>query len=376
MAGSLNILLLIETGGAGSGRHVIDLAGELAGRGHRLGIVYSDLRIESWFRAELDALEGVRQYRVAMRRAPHPSDLAAVAAVRRILRNDGPFDIVHGHSSKGGAIARLATIGLPVSCVYTPHAFFTMSAALPVSKRLLYGSVERLLAPLTDRIICVSSAERDHAQSLGIAPARLTVVPNGLGPLPEADRASVRAELGLTPGDVAIGFVGRLAEQKAVQRLVRAFAAVEDPSARLVVVGGGPDEDGLKTLASELGVASRCAFTGPADGARMMAGFDVFALPSLYEAFPYVLIEAAFRGLPIVSMDVGGTAELVHDEVNGFVVEQGNETAFAAALRQLVDDAALRHRLGRGSVELGESFSVAAMTDRTLTVYEDLAGAR
>ncbi len=374
----LNILLVIETGGAGSGRHVVDLASELVDRGHRVSVIYSELRAEPWFDTELAEVGNVAVYRQPMRRGPHLSDFGAIREVRGIIRKNGPFDIVHGHSSKAGAISRLAAWRTGCKSLYTPHALVTMNSKLPALNRFVYGSIERILAPVSDVIICVSSAEYDHAVSLGIAPGRLKIVPNGLRPLPDADRSSVRDELGLLPEHVAIGFVGRLEPQKAVDTLIHAFAsfARTESNARLVIVGEGQEETELRRCAQEAGVSGQILWTGAANGPRMMAGFDIFALPSIFEAFPYVLIEAAFRGLPIVSTAVGGTAELVHDGYNGRVVPLGDVPAFAAALQELVHDDEIRERLGAASQELGKKFTVEEMATKTIEIYEELSVAR
>ncbi|MBT8099015.1 MAG: glycosyltransferase [Gammaproteobacteria bacterium] len=374
MSKFLKILLVIETGGAGSGRHVVDLAEALGKQGHRVSVVYSPRRAENWFVNEISALENVRVYIQPMHRGPHFSDFSAISRIRKIIRDDGPFDIVHGHSSKGGAISRLASLGTGSKSLYTPHAFITMNHTMSAGKRFFYGSVERLLAPLADAIVCVSSAEHEHAAALKIPQRLLKTVPNGLRPLADENRPAIRAELGLKPTDVVIGFVGRLDLQKAVDRLIRAFAetAQQHPNARLVIVGQGAEEQRLRTLADTTGVAGRIVWTGPASGAKMMAAFDLFALPSIYEAFPYVLIEAAFRGLPIIATSVGGTAELVHDDYNGKIVTSHDATAFAIELNRIVGESDMRRRMGEASRELGKGFTVDVMASRTLALYKGL----
>ena len=230
---------------------------------------------------------------------------------------------------------------------------------------------------MTDALICVSSAEYDHALSLGIAARRLRMIPNGCYPLPDVDRSTVRKQLGLRPEHVAIGFVGRIEAQKALDVLLAAFAqaAESQPMAKLVIVGNGSKEQALRQQAEELGISDRIVWTGPANGARMMAGFDVFALSSLYEAFPYVLIEAALRCLPMVATRVGGTAELVHDGINGSVVAPGDVAGFATALGRLIDDRANRERIGSASRKLAENFTAEIMATKTLELYEELVSA-
>lgn len=378
MANALNILLVIETGGAGSGRHVVDLATKFSANGHHVSVIYSALRAESWFEEALSTLPLVTVYRQAMRRAPHISDISAVRNIRRIIRSDGPFDIIHGHSSKAGALSRLAALGTGCPAVYTPHAFITMNQESPRVMRFIYGRVERWLSSITDALICVSSAEFDHAVDLGLRFDCLRTIPNGARPLPAADRATVRSELGLDPDQVAIGFVGRLEPQKAVDDLISAFALLARTRAdvRLVIIGDGHCEPSLRQHAISSGVSDKIIWTGPLDGARAMAGLDIFALSSIYEGFPYVLIEAAFRGLPIVATAVGGTSELVHDGVSGRVVGINDVAAFGAALQSLAQDNELRARMAQASLQMSEQFTAEKMAERTLEMYRDLISAR
>jgi glycosyltransferase involved in cell wall biosynthesis len=245
----------------------------------------------------------------------------------------------------------------------------TLSPALGSLAGWFYRSAERALSGITDALICVSEEEALHALELGIASQRIHVVPNGIAALPVADRGAVRAELGAAPDQVVIGFVGRVSEQKGVDRLIRAFAAMRSTDARLVIVGDGPLLPDVRRLAEAIGVAGRTVFTGAADGPRLMAGFDLFALPSAYEGFPYVLLEALARGLPIVTTLVGGARATVLDGRNGAIVPQGQIGAFAAALARLSGDANLRRAMSAESRRISLDFTADRMLERTLAVY-------
>lgn len=116
-----------------------------------------------------------------MRRAPGPSDLPSFRAISRIIRGAGPFDVIHGHSSKAGALTRLRLPGPHVPRVYTPHAFRTMDPTLGRGGRLIYGGIESLLAWFfTDQLVTVSEDEFAHALSLGLPQERMSVIVNGV----------------------------------------------------------------------------------------------------------------------------------------------------------------------------------------------------
>jgi len=367
------ILLVVESAGGGVGRHVLDLAAGLALRNHKVCIAYSPERAEESFVDALNELKSVSLQTLPMRREVGLHDVRQVRDLRRLVKDLGPFDIVHGHSSKAGALLRLATMNLGVACVYTPHAFVTLDPEIGRLKRFGYGLAERCLAPLARRIICVSNSEYDHAVSLGLAPECLRVVHNGIGSLATAERELVRERYRLPSDAIVIGCVGRLTHQKAVERLLSAFAmgAAALPNARLMVVGDGPDREMLESLAARQGLTTRILFTGAVDGANAMAAFDLLALPSRYEALPYVLLEAAARGLPIVMTDTGGAGSVVRDGDNGFVVPQKDTEAFSARLLQLCQQAVLRERMGQSSIEVAREFSVDRMVLDTLDVYAE-----
>src|SRR5438046_4896025 len=117
-----------------------------------------------------------------MRTAPHPSDVGVFRAARRYLKAHGPFDAVHGHSSKGGAIARLAALGTGVGAFYTLHGLIMMDPGLAAWKRAFYLSIEIGLSLGTSRIVAVSPEEQRAAVRLGLGRSRVALVPNGIGP--------------------------------------------------------------------------------------------------------------------------------------------------------------------------------------------------
>ena len=105
------VLMVVESSAGGTGRHVMDLSEGLLARGCEVHMVYSPQRMDSTFRDRLSNLQALRHTALPMQRSIHPSEFAALLAIRRYLHSFGPFDIIHGHSSKGGALARLAALG-------------------------------------------------------------------------------------------------------------------------------------------------------------------------------------------------------------------------------------------------------------------------
>ena len=372
----LRVLLVTEASSAGVGRHVIDLAAGLIDLGCDVHLLYSPLRIDQPFARGAAELGEDRVTELRMRRAPGPDDLRAHRELARYLRQRPPFDVVHAHSSKAGLLAR--TVRTNAAVLYTPHCIYTMN---PTARRVMYHAtrmVERALARRADGIIAVSPDERDHMVDIGLERSRVRYIPNGLQPPQWRGREDARRELGFGEEHVVLGFLGRLSHQKNPLMLVRAFAelARTRPELRMCMVGDGELEADTRRLAHELGVDAGVVWTGHRTPETVMPAFDVFTLPSRYEAMPYVLLEALSAGLPIVSTPVGGANATIDDGENGFISDGQDVAQFVRALTPVVSDAGLRARLGARSLHKSTAFSATVMVRATLDLYHELIEAR
>lgn len=371
----MKVALVIETSGGGSGRHVIDLASGLVSVGVEVHVVYSRLRAESHlFASEVCALAGVHAHALDLHRSPHVSDVVALARMRAYIEAHGGFDVIHGHSSKAGAISRLAAIGAKIGAViYTPHAFRTMDPRLPGIQRFVYGSIEKFLGNyLTDVLIAVSEDERKHAVELGIRPEVVNTIVNGVSMPSSIDRGRVRAKLGIGEENVCIGFVGRFVEQKAPELLIDAFNAIASdfPRSRVVMVGSGELEGVVRARIARYQLDSRVTILSGMKGPDVMAAFDVLVMPSRYEAMPYVLLEAVSYGLPIIVTDVGGASTVVRDGENGYVVARDDAAAIAEKLRVVIASRDIRESMARAAFAVREQFELKAMVTKTVQAYE------
>jgi glycosyltransferase involved in cell wall biosynthesis len=314
---------------------------------------------------------GVAVVPMEMARSVTLEDARVAIAIRSYVRSHGPFDVIHGHSSKGGAFARLASLGLPGVRLYTPNAFVTTDPRLSSAQRLFYAVIERLLIHTGHGLIAVSREEYEHARLLGWPRTGLFLVPNGTDVSPMMSRCEARRRFGLPEDAIIVGFVGRMVPQKDPETLVRAFLAARRASdrARLVIVGDGPLQEPARRLAETMGGNGHIHWLGVHDGPEVMPAFDLLALSSRYEGMPYVLIEGMTRSLPIVTTDVGGAGTLVEDGTNGFVVPRDRLDLFAAAMEQLISNEGLRERMGTASKARAPMFSASAMVDGVLTAY-------
>ena len=373
-ARKLKICFIQEPLHAGVGRHTVDVARELASRGHEIHVIYSPVRLEPRFLRELSGHPRIHCHAISMQPGLCLNDFKAFWRVIRYVRKHGPFDIVHGESSKGGGFARLLKLFGARHVLYSPHAFVTLSPVLSPMKRHFFTAVEWLLSHLSDAIVCTSQNEREHALSLGIGKRKLAIIVNGRMPVAGMDRAAIRAQLGFSDESVVIGFVGRLEEQKAPQRLIGACLKLMPklPNLRLLMIGAGSQRVKLEALLRKAGLEDRATWMGEVDAVQYMPGMDILAMPSKYEGFAYVLIEALQAGLPLVTTPVGGAAESITPGKNGFIVPHYPAEPLMVALRQLGMDADLRQRMAQAARERAGYFSVARMADSLETLYRRL----
>jgi L-malate glycosyltransferase len=231
-------------------------------------------------------------------------------------------------------------------------------------RRIGLGAAYRLVVP-SERL------ERIARKAWGRSPVR---IPNGI-PVARFARPPEEGRIpGLErrPGEVVIGTVAGLRAVKNLPRLVRAFAAMTNKSARLVIVGEGPESERIAAEARAKGVASRVLMPGfLSDPARWIGHFDIFALSSDSEQFPISLIEAMAAGLPAVATAVGDVLSIVAEDNKPLIVDPADEAAFAAALDSLADQPHLRKAIGAAN---REKAAALCDEDEMIAAYARLYG--
>ncbi|NEX94401.1 glycosyltransferase family 4 protein [Caulobacter sp. 17J65-9] len=356
---------------------MLDLAMGLVSRGHEVCLAYSPVRAEAGFLQRLRGLPGVTVMPVVMHREVSVEDFSAYSGLWRLAVEQGPFDILHSHSSKAGALLR--SIPVPGARVYTPHAFRTMDPHTPPLAALVFGGVETLLARVaTDCVIAVSAEEARHARTrLRVPASKLATIVNGVSSPGLRPRALVRSELGIDASDVLVGFVGRLCYQKYPELFLEAISRARkiNPAIKGLMLGDGELFGAVEELCISLGLEEAVKLVRGQSAMDYFGGMDCLCMTSRYEAMPYVLLEALSVGLPIVSTRVGGTDEAVVPGVTGFLVESEAE-AVAEAVLDLAGDALLRRRLSMGAVERAAAYTTESMVAKTEEVYLKSIGSK
>jgi glycosyltransferase involved in cell wall biosynthesis len=369
---TLRVLHVLEALEGGTARHVIDVVRHAHGVDHE--VVVPERRVggltDEQAIGHLTAAGATVHVR-PMRRTPwSPGNGVALAGLARLVRRRRP-DVVHGHSSIGGLLARLVATGARRPRIYTPNG---------ITQVRVGRTVERALRPLTDRFVAVSPSEGELAVAERIADAaHLAVIPNGieLEPAPPID---LRAHLGLGPDVPLVGTIARLVAQKAPLDYVTAcsLVAAEVDDAHFVLIGGGTQAREVDGAVVAAGLGARFHRVHALPGAAGALGsLDVFALTSLFEGGPYAPLESMRAGTAVVLTDVVGSRDtIVHGE-SGVLVEPRAPAAMAAAIVALLHDPDRRARFAAaGQARVAERFDVRMMGRRVADLYAEVADAR
>jgi glycosyltransferase involved in cell wall biosynthesis len=290
----------------------------------------------------------------------------------RMIRRER-FDLVHTHLVHAGIVGKAAArLAGSIPVVATRHY-----ASEGKEGTLLYRVEDRMTSGCA-AVIAVSASVRRHLVEHAIAPAdRIVVIPNGVDlDLFDPSRYATRTKR--TDVDLVIGSTGRLCEQKGHFTLVEAAPAIlaRHPHARIEIVGAGPLRGELQSRARGLGVAERVLFRGsvPHDEIPgVIAGWDLFVMPSQWEGFGIAAAEAMAMEKAVVASAVEGLTELVLAGTTGVLVPPGRPEALAEAIARLLDDGDLRARMGRAARErVRDLFSIQRAAERTEEVYRSV----
>ena len=300
-------------------------------------------------------------HHIDMRREPwHPANGKAVLALRAVIEQVRP-DVVHGHSSVGGALARIAGPMARIPVVYTANG---------VAAERAYRMTERALGPLTWRWVAVSDSEAELARRLRLArPDRLVTIANGIDLQAPPPGPDLRQRLGLPAGTPLVGTVSRLVPQKAPLDVVRVAAST--PQAHFVLVGMGPLQAEVDAEVDRFHLRHRWhQIEHVDDAAGLVPHFDAFILASRFEGGPYTPLEAIRAGVPVVLTDVVGNRDVIVDGQSGLLAPAGDVALLSTAVRRILDDPALGRRLAAAACKrLAERFDVTRMGGQLAALY-------
>lgn len=375
MSERLRIIHAFRAPVGGLFRHVLDLSGAQAERGHAVGYVIDSTVADPLTEQRLAAAAGhlaLGITRIPMGRLPGLSDLKTSRAVRDAVREAGA-DVLHGHGAKGGAYARLAArdlrrSGQRVAVFYTPHGG-SLHYAPTSPQGLVYTAVEKYLARHTDGLIFECDfIRRKYDGRIGAASVARKVVPNALQPRdftphqPNSDAADFL-------------FIGELRQLKGVDILLEAIAQVAAKrQVSAVIVGAGPDAAKFHDLAKTLGLEGRVNFPGAMPAQKAFPLGRCLIVPSRAESMPYIVLEAAAAGIPLLATSVGGVPEIVNGTDTMLLLPGDVDALTEAMLGYLDQPEAAKARAERLRTAVGERFTVERAADQVLAFYAEQLG--
>jgi D-inositol-3-phosphate glycosyltransferase len=303
------------------------------------------------------------------------------------------YEVLHSHYWFSGWVALQLQRSWQVPMVHMSH---TLGAAKNAAAQQPWEHepprrlrIEREILQRSDVVIAESPASKQHmSQVYDVDSGKIEIIPGGvdIATFRPQDRQQIRQSLGLAPEQPVLLFVGRLQPLKGIDILLRAAQIVQQqyPSLQVLVIGGGVDiqddhetqeRQRLQALSQELGLACRVQFIKAQPQEILVqyyAAADVFVMPSHYESFGMVVLEAMACGTPVVASNVGGLTSTVVHGSTGLLVPAGDWHAFAQAIVRLIASPLLRERYGQASVQRAQRFAWPGIVARTIQLYRRL----
>jgi glycosyltransferase involved in cell wall biosynthesis len=370
----LRILHAVRAPVGGIIRHILDLAVGQAERGHSVGILADSLTGGDRAHAALQAIESKLKlgvHRLAIRREPHPADVTASMQFLKLAKSLD-LDVLHGHGAKAGAYVRLQGKSKTTIRVYTPHGG-SLHYPPNTVKGALYGKLERALMDRTELFLFESGFARDTYERVIGKPTRGLVrcVFNGVT-ASEFDA--------VTPAEDAtdLVYVGEFREIKGADLLIQAVARLRSRGkfVTLTLAGDGEETEKLKALINKLKLENVVRFIGHVKARFGFSKGQLLIVPSRGDSMPYVVIEAAAAGIPMLAANVGGIPEIFGPHTSGLFTKNDPGAMADAIEIALADMTATRDRAKELRERIFMHFSQNAMVDGVMNGYRDAFNSR
>lgn len=328
---------------------------------------------EEDYRGLVDSFE-----QVEMIRAIGGNDLKAIKEVRTLIKKYNP-DIVYAHSSKAGAIARIADIGLKNHCVYNPHGWaFNMRCS--AKKKAIYTMIEKIAAPFCDKIICTPLKMTCSLSSLHIFLSSadcFSASEMHIEAYESGEHGAIkRKDLNIPEDAFVVGMVGRMSPQKAPDVFVKMAKQVKDevPNAHFIIVGNGNQEDEIRKYAEDNGFSNSLHITGWVDNPMSYVElFDVACLLSRWEGFGLALPEYMMAGKPIVASRVDAIPNIIRNGENGLLVEVDDDIGASNAVLRIYQEKELKDKLVlQGLEDVHNRFNARRVSEEHGILFENM----
>ncbi|MCD5481040.1 glycosyltransferase family 4 protein [Lactobacillus delbrueckii subsp. bulgaricus] len=306
------------------------------------------------------------------------NDKATVKQIKKTVRQIKP-DIVYAHSTKAGALTRIALMGMHIPVIYNPHGW-AFNMAQSKKKELAYRLIEKAQIPFTKKVVCISEAEMQSAMQKHICSKdKIKIIPNGIDfDLLDKVQPVTRRDLGIPEDAFVVGQIGRLSEQKSPDVFVEMAEKIkkEIPNSFFVMVGDGNLEAEIRRLIKSKGLEHSFLITGWVDNPTgYLNCFDVATLLSRWEGFGLALVEYMYCGVPLVSTKVDAIPYVVDDGIDGLLVEPNSANEAAQAVIRIYGDSVLANKLVTNGLNMAkEKYDIRRVVKQTQQLYQDVLG--
>jgi len=300
-------------------------------------------------------------------------NLSTALAIRSFIDQRG-IDIIHSHGYKANIYSLLAASFKNVKLVATCHPWITNN--LPVK---LYAWLDKSLLNRFDRIVTISDEIREEILKHNLSESKVSVIDNGIDIsrfMNGYNRNDLAKEFDIKPGDIVVGTIGRLSEEKGQKNFIEAAKSLTEKfeNLKFLIVGDGPLKQELRAHVSSLKLNNNFIFTGVSENIpKVLALMDIFVLPSLTEGMPMVLLEAMAAKKPVVATTVGAIPRLISDKKSGCLVEPNDPVALKNALEFLLNNKDEREAIAHTGYEIVvQKYSSEEMARKYIDVFNQV----
>jgi len=316
----------------------------------------------------------------------YPLPIPLSFKVKKIITEFNP-DIVHFHHPfllSSPAIMYGKKLGIPkiltLHTQYEQYAYYVS----PVPERITQEAIKMIISNLaykTDCITTPSDSMKKIMENYGIK-NRIEVIPNAIHLISfkeddESKRTEIKKKYNLKEDDKIILFVGRIAREKSIDKIIEALAIIKRKGiskVKLLIVGRGPAMDELKQLIQSLGIEEEVIFTGAVSNEEIQHYYKMaylFTITSTSESFGIVIIEALASGIPVLAVRAPGAVDILTDEVDGLLTEN-NVEQFANALEKLIREPELREKLSHEALKTSKKYNIDIISEKMINLYQEV----
>ena len=338
----------------------------------------------------IDQEKNVFRYRSInlTKKVKYPIAIPLSFRAKKVISEFNP-DIIHIHHPfvlSSPAIMYGKKLGIPkILTLHTQYERYAYYIA-PIPEKLTQEAIKRIIFNLAYKIDCIttpSGSMKELIKSYGIK-NRIEVIPNAIDldsfrQKDELKCSEIRKRYNLKEDDKIILYVGRVAQEKSIDKIIEALAITKRKgisNVRLLIVGGGPAIEELKNLVRSLQIEEQVIFTGEVKNEEIRHYYKIaylFTIASTTETFGIVIIEALASGIPVLAVKAPGAVDILTDGLDGLLVDNDNDIEkFANALDKIIREPELRERLSQGALKTSERYSIDIVSERMLNLYREV----